>query len=377
MTITWFTENYPPNKGGMSRSCDRIISNLRQHHTVNIYHFTNKNKPFSTEHQEQGTYTSVPIYEDSSHTLNMLWSYLDANDEIKKSDCLVAFGSHLCIKGITLMGNWLQRPVLICFRGNDFDTAIFSKKKQDLLHSIQQASAVASVTKEKAKRIDLMNLGTPVFFTPNSIHFEDWQVLKPDSLLAESFKLKFSIRDEQKVIGLIGFLKQKKGIDYFINTLQKSQIIKTVHLHIVGEIEPHIEAELIRYKISYSKIVPESKSELIANYLICDAVAIPSIYDGMPNVIFEAAALEIPIIASKAGGIPDVLDLNTAFLFDVLSEKSLLQALADFNNSNTETLTLIAKKLKQQLKKDFSTTQETQKYLDIFNLIKLESHENQ
>ena len=376
MRIIWFTENYPPSKGGMSRSCDRIVTNLRQHHIVDVFHFTNKITAFTTETHENGSYTAVPIFEDNSHTLNMLWAFIKDHQGIKESAAFTAFGSHLCLKGITLMANWLQKPILICFRGNDFDSAIFSQKKQDLLYTISNATAIACVTLEKQERIKRMQLNNEVYFTPNSIDFKQWEILEADNVLAEKIKTQLNVSETTTIIGLIGFLKQKKGIDFFIQTLQKSQLLKTVHLHIVGEIEPHIEQELIKTQMSYSKVVPNSKTQLITNYLVCDAVAIPSIYDGMPNVIFEAAALNKPLIASKAGGIPDVLDADTAFMFDVLSEKDLLNALANFDNATSVALKEKCKKLLKRLKTNFTTTQETNNYLNIFNKITNTTHEN-
>lgn len=376
MRIIWFTENYPPNKGGMSRSCDRIVANLRQHHTVDVFHFTNKFPAFETETHENGSYTSVPIFEDSSHTLNMLWAFIKDHQFIKQSAVFTAFGSHLCLKGITLMANWLQKPVLICFRGNDFDNAIFSQKKQDLLYTISNATAIACVSKEKQERIQRMQLNNKVYFTPNSIDFEQWEILKSDLALAKTIKKDLNTNETTKIIGLIGFLKQKKGIDFFIKTLVKSQLISFVHLHIVGEIEPHIELELQNNNIPYSKVIPSSKTELIANYLVCDAVTIPSIYDGMPNVIFEAAALNIPILASNAGGIPDILNNSNAFVFNTLSESTLLNALSNYDNSNNEALTLKTEKLVQTIKTSFTTTQEINNYLNIFNTITTNTNEN-
>ncbi|MGB3607053.1 glycosyltransferase family 4 protein [Psychroserpens sp.] len=369
MTITWFTENYPPHKGGMSRSCDRIVANLRQHHRVDVFHFTNKRPAFTKEAHDNGAYVSMPIFEDTSHTLNVLWAFIKDHELIKSSAVFTAFGSHLCLKGITLMGNWLQKPVMICFRGNDFDTAIFSNKKQDVLYAIEKASAIACVTSEKVARIKTMQLNPNVYFTPHSINFENWQILKADVDLAETLKASLNLKESTMVIGLIGFLKQKKGIDFFIDVLRKSELSKTVHVHIVGEIEPHIEQDLKDHQLSYSTIVPTSKTELIANYRICDAVAIPSIYDGMPNVIFEAAALDIPIIASKAGGIPDVLTEENAFLFDMFSELSLLQSLSAFKKTAPDQRQFKARRLKTRIKTSFTTAQETQNYLAIFNQI--------
>ena len=376
MRLAWFTENYPPNKGGMSRSCDRIVTNLRQYHTVDVFHFTNKLPAYTTQNHENGTYTAIPVFEDSSHTLNMLWAFIKDHASIKDSAAFTAFGSHLCLKGITLMANWLQKPVLICFRGNDFDNAIFSQKKQDLLYTITNATAIACVSSEKKDRIQRMRLNDQIYFTPNSIDFKQWEVLHADKVLAEQLRANLKLPEATKIIGLVGFLKQKKGIDFFIQTLKKSQLLKTVHLHIVGEIEPHIEQELNGLQIPYSTVIPTSKTELIVNYLICDVIAIPSIYDGMPNVIFEAAVLNLPILASKAGGIPDVLSHNTAFLFDILSEKALLKALTNFDNATQDQLNIMSNQLIQSIKTDFTTTQEITNYLNIFNSITTTIHEN-
>ena len=44
---------------------------------------------------------------------------------------------------------------------------------------------------------------------------------------------------------------------------------------------------------------------------------LPSFYDGLPNVLVEAAALGVPLLASRAGGMADVLeDGRTALLFE-------------------------------------------------------------
>ena len=55
---------------------------------------------------------------------------------------------------------------------------------------------------------------------------------------------------------------------------------------------------------------------LIPVYLACDWVAIPSFYDGMPNVLLAALALGVPVLAADAGGMPELVrDGENGLLF--------------------------------------------------------------
>lgn len=47
-----------------------------------------------------------------------------------------------------------------------------------------------------------------------------------------------------------------------------------------------------------------------------DALLVPSVSDNSPNVIFEAAQFEIPVIATRVGGIPELLNADVDLLFD-------------------------------------------------------------
>lgn len=352
----------------MSRSCDRIVTSLREHHTVDVYHFTNKLKPFGSQANIGGSYTAVPVYEDTSHTLNVLWAFLSGRELDPKEVVFVAYGSHLALKGTPLCAKWLGVPYLLCLRGNDFDTAIFSPKKQDLLYAITNAAAIACVSQEKVDRIARMQLNEQLFFTPNAIDITSWRVLDADRALSKKITATFATPDST-ILGIVGYLKQKKGLDFFITSLLKSVLSTNVHLRIVGELEPVIEHKLIALRIPYSVTVPASQSELIANYLSCDAIAIPSIYDGMPNVLFEAGVLGIPIIASKAGGLPDVLDDTNAFLFEVLSEESLLACITQFKQATTDARAARTKRLKTTISQEYTPKKEAEAYLNIFKQI--------
>jgi glycosyltransferase involved in cell wall biosynthesis len=57
-------------------------------------------------------------------------------------------------------------------------------------------------------------------------------------------------------------------------------------------------------------------SAMLWRYAACDLVVVPSFYDGMPNVLLEAAALGVPLLAARVGGMADLLaDREHGFLF--------------------------------------------------------------
>ncbi len=106
---------------------------------------------------------------------------------------------------------------------------------------------------------------------------------------------------------------------------------------------------------------------MIAWYPICDAVAIPSFYDGMPNVLLEAAALGIPIIAANIGGMKDILaDGEHGFLFHPGDEEGCAEAIKRFVKSERNVLVKMGKKVMQLIVDQYNSEIEIQNYLQIF-----------
>ena len=59
-------------------------------------------------------------------------------------------------------------------------------------------------------------------------------------------------------------------------------------------------------------------------YAAADILFYPSFHDSLPTVILEASACGKPIIASKVGGIPEIILHNkTGLLFEPYDKKSL------------------------------------------------------
>ena len=128
---------------------------------------------------------------------------------------------------------------------------------------------------------------------------------------------------------MFGHIKRKKGGDYFTQALIQSGLIEQAHLLMVGDMEPELHSSLSTTPhLNYTHIPFADRYELLPYYLACDYVCIPSYYDGMPNVMLESAALGIPLLASRAGGMADVLrDGYHGFVFEPGHIESCVKAL--------------------------------------------------
>jgi len=367
MKLLWFTENYYPSRGGMAQSCDRIVFNLRQKGIeIDVVHFTNRGKAFVTEIQQNGSYTACSIDEDISHSLNLLSNFLLAKKSIY--DFILAFGGYLPIFSAPIFSKWLGIKLITMIRGNDFDSALFTPKRRDILfYALEKSELIFTVDSAKKWKIEKLFPSIRTEFIANGINLSDWKLSKSDLKNAKKWKEK-NVQKQARIIGLFGHLKQKKGIDFFIEALCLSMISSKIHLLIVGDLPTETQELLAISQISYSQYDFMDKYELLSYYPVCHAVALPSFYDGMPNVLLEAGGLAIPFIAADIHGISDVLSAGEhGFLFEVGNLNACAHALFDFVNTEENILQEMGNKMKKHIEENFSDTLETQKYFSLLS----------
>lgn len=304
--ILWLTENYPPQRGGMAQSCDRLIDGFKSAGAyIDIFHFTNSQKRNKSKRIQYGEYTPLTIFESESHTINLAWNQIASGGSY---DYIVSFGSHLSVIAAPVFSKWLNVPLITMIRGNDFDNAIFNPRKRSIINDlIDQSSFIFTVSSEKAEKVKKIWLDSKVYFTPNGISLKDWNPTPSEITFRNQWKEKH-IETGRKCIGLFGDLKEKKGAIFLFESLSKTQIIHKYQFLLIGYIDDELSAYLEENQIKHINISFQDRYQLLKYYLCLDGLAIPSFYDGMPNVMLEAGALGIPVIASNVDGMKDVID---------------------------------------------------------------------
>lgn len=131
------------------------------------------------------------------------------------------------------------------------------------------------------------------------------------------------ISPDHQVIMTIGRLSKEKGHRDLLNALAKLQDLapslpwKMVIIG-TGPEELHLRQMSAALKIQDRVILAGFRSPVAPFYSIADIFVLPSHSEGSPNVLLESMAAGVPVVATRAGGTPEIAtDEQTGLLVEV------------------------------------------------------------
>jgi glycosyltransferase involved in cell wall biosynthesis len=374
LRLLWLTETYPPDRGGMAQSCDRIVRHLRRAgSSIDVAHLHRRAMGFGIELREGGADLTGPLEEDPAHAWQRLWTLIRGRQHEAAYTHVVAFGGHTPLLAAPVFAGWLGLPLVTLLRGNDFDLGILSPKRGDILRAaLGGAACICTVTSDQAQRVRALFPAVPVVFTPNGIDHANWRLLPEDLRRGQAFRAAH-VAAGRRLIGLFGQLKQKKGALFFLEALAASGATDRFHLLVVGDVEPAVAQWLGAHEATLPVTVLPfcDRLELLPHYAAVDLVAIPSFYDGMPNVLLEAAALGRPVLASDAGGMPDLLDHDSALLFPAGDAAGCRRALMFAAEAALAALAERAERARARTAAEFDVRHEVARYQRVFSEVRV------
>lgn len=124
----------------------------------------------------------------------------------------------------------------------------------------------------------------------------------------------------------VGQIEHHKGILFLIKTFKKISNNNCI-LIIIGTGTKFNYIKKITKNIKNIKILGHQPNSNIQNIMFnADCLIVPSLcYENSPTVIYEAILTGLPVIASRIGGIPELINNLGGILFNPNDEKNLLK----------------------------------------------------
>ncbi len=301
----------------MAVSCARQVEGLRRRgHVVDVCVFSlGKKEDFVLPPNsivEGGENWFFRLSGNHGYVAQTAWRQVKTEFEDRRWNWITGFGANFPGFTATVFADWLGVKSLVLVRGNDFDRDLFDPRYGYWVNeSLSRAHAIGTVSNEASEKIIRLFHRKNVRWVPNGVDFENLRLLMRDKEIGTKVRGELSGGNGSKrpVIGLFGDLKDKKGIPLWHEALRESGLTELIGFLVVGLMDEET-SQIIRDPglTPHAHIVNFcSREDLPGYYSACDFVALPSIFEGMPNVLLEAMALgKIPIV-SNAGAMGEIV----------------------------------------------------------------------
>ena len=181
----------------------------------------------------------------------------------------------------------------------------------------------------------------------------------------KEIKAEFGLRPDEYIIGTAARLTRSKGVFELIEALSMlSKKRKNIRLIIAGDGPERDSLELFAKDLGVLErvIFAGLRNDIEKIYSAMDVFILPSINEPFGLAILEAMAVGKPVIATNAGGIPEIIrDEETGLLVEPRSPKAIAEAI-DRLIEEPEFLKKISQAGKKLLLTEFTSDSMAKKY---------------
>lgn len=189
-----------------------------------------------------------------------------------------------------------------------------------------------------------------------------------NNISLNKIKKNYNVKTNKNIV-FIGRLEERKGINYLIGSIPKILNEFNITLFILGDgpIKKELSNLVKILKLENNvKFLGHTIGKKKLDFLkLADILIIPSLSEGLPVTLLEGLATGKAVIATKVGGIPDVLKNNNGILIYPKNKEELSSNIIKlFKNPK------LAKKLSKnalKISKNYDWKIISEKYTKIFN----------
>ncbi len=213
----------------------------------------------------------------------------------------------------------LGRPLVVTVRGSDLEVlARDSARRPAIERTLRRAGAVVAVSDSLRRRA--LDLGVPeerIHVVGNGIDLARFQVGDRGAA-----RRALGLAPDERVVLSVGRLDPIKGLDLLVEAAAHLPAHGApVRIHLVGEGPMRAPLErAVRERGLDGRVLlhgERSPDALASWYAASDVVTLLSTSEGCPNVVIEALACGRPVVATRVGGVPELVrEGETGLLVD-------------------------------------------------------------
>ena len=327
-TLSW---EFPPRVvGGIARHCEGLAKALvHQEHEVHLFTLDFPGSPTYEEMNGIKVYrTSTELGHPNFLTWVLLFNHFLGKKmaEVSHSVDLDVMHAHdwlAAFAGISFK-HYLKKPMVLTVHSTEIGRAqglhspdSFTIDGIEWWATYEADKVIVCSQSMKSEICGHFNLPwDKVDVIPNAINPAQYQ----NSVDRGSVREHYGIGWGEKMVLCVGRLVPQKGIEYFIRAIPKiARRFTESKFIIVGEgwsrdsLEAEARATGHSEKIRFTGYV--SDKEVVNLMTSADVLVVPSVYEPFGIVALEGMATGVPVVASKVGGLSEVIEHDRTGVF--------------------------------------------------------------
>jgi glycosyltransferase involved in cell wall biosynthesis len=225
-----------------------------------------------------------------------------------------------------------------------------------LFRRISRIIAVSNAVRDDIVSTNLMSFTDKVVTIYNGIDVEPYTDC---SLTKEQARIRLGLPEKDAfVYGTVGRLVETKGQEVLLKAFAgvcerypKSWLIITGK----GRLESELRALSAKLNIHERVVFLGYRTDIPEVLKAYDVFVLPSIAEGLPGALLEAMATSIPVIASRVGGVPEILnDPSLGIMLSPSSMDELALAMERLGGMDEVRRNMIGEALRERVLKEFT-----------------------
>lgn len=220
-----------------------------------------------------------------------------------------------------------SRPVIAGARGSDLRRIRNEMTGRFVRHTVTQADRVLTVSEELRERaIALGAEPGKVRTVRNGIDHQTYHYVPRNEMRRE-----MGVSEDCRLIVFVGWLSPSKGTMVLLSAFRSmAERDPKLRLVFIGEgqarpMQAFIDAHGLADRVTLQGAA--TSPEVCRWMNAADVVCLPSVSEGCPNVLVEAAAVGCPVVATDVGGIPEIVTPELGILIADTQPSTLAAAL--------------------------------------------------